>query len=326
MWVMHTHVAEQLPATPRLLLDSEHPGSGKTTVLEHLAHLCPNPLLSCNMSGASLSRLLATGPRTVLCDEVQRLAKTARVDLWSVVNNGYRPGATRTVAVNGKGGWTSVDLPTFAPVAMAGISPELADDTLSRSIRLVCRPDFDGVVADSDWYEIGESAATLAGFVGRWADSVREDLVERRVTIKLPAGCIGRGKDKWRPLLLVAATLGDDDWPARVFKLAARDVAHAAAEREAAAATPTASEALMRDLAGVWVKGQAFMATAELAKRLTSSNPGRYGNLSPVNLGRSVKRACEVAAVQPRRGAARGFRHADLAQVWPSFGVAACAA
>ena len=39
LWAAHTYVVEQTYTSPRLQIDSVMPGSGKTTCLEHLAHL-----------------------------------------------------------------------------------------------------------------------------------------------------------------------------------------------------------------------------------------------------------------------------------------------
>jgi hypothetical protein len=43
---------------------------------------------------------------------------------------------------------------TYAPVAMAGNSPRLPDDTRSRAIRIPLLPDLDGTVEESDWEHI----------------------------------------------------------------------------------------------------------------------------------------------------------------------------
>ena len=55
-------------------------------------------------------------------------------------NAGYRVGATRPVLVQTNNNWDTKEMPTFAPVAMAGYSPKLPEDTVSRSIRILrCR-------------------------------------------------------------------------------------------------------------------------------------------------------------------------------------------
>lgn len=50
---------------------------------------------------------------------------------------------------------------TYGPVALAGNSPNLPDDTRSRCITVLLLPDLDGTVADSDWQHIEEDALAL---------------------------------------------------------------------------------------------------------------------------------------------------------------------
>ena len=64
------------------------------------------------------------------------------------------------VATKG-GGWDAADMPTYAPLAMAGSSPQLPDDTQSRSIRVLLMPDLTGTVEDSDWEFISDDARAL---------------------------------------------------------------------------------------------------------------------------------------------------------------------
>ena len=44
LWCAHTYLCLETYTTPRLLIDSPIPSSGKTTVLEHLFRLCANPI------------------------------------------------------------------------------------------------------------------------------------------------------------------------------------------------------------------------------------------------------------------------------------------
>ena len=55
LWTISTHMAEELYTTARLLIDSTMPGSGKTTVLEHLAHLCWRPVQAASISSPALT-------------------------------------------------------------------------------------------------------------------------------------------------------------------------------------------------------------------------------------------------------------------------------
>jgi hypothetical protein len=203
LWIVSTHLALELYTTPRLLLDSSMPGSGKTTALDHMSRLTCDPVqMSSVSSSAMLVRVLENGIRTILIDEVDkslRADKPGVADIIAILNSGYRRGATRPVLVPTKGGgWETKEMPTFAPCAMAGISPNLPDDTRSRAIRILLMPDLDGAVEDSDWEFIEDDAAELHAAIAAFADVVRGSVAGMKV--ELPEGCIGRAKEKWRPL------------------------------------------------------------------------------------------------------------------------------
>ncbi|MES3650111.1 hypothetical protein Q9Q75_25970, partial [Mycobacterium intracellulare] len=136
LWTVHTHLVRELMTTPRLLIDSIMPGSGKTTVLDHFSRLCYNAVQAALLSSAALlPRLLECDMRTVLLDEVDRSLRPGKEgvqDLIAILNSGYRYGATRPVLVQVDGQWEAQEMSTFAPVAMAGNSPHLPPDTLSR--------------------------------------------------------------------------------------------------------------------------------------------------------------------------------------------------
>ena len=193
LWVLHTFmVARQATyTTPRLLLTSPLPESGKTTVLEHLSRLCHHPVLVASLgSAALLPRLLAAGSRTILLDEADRNLRPDRegvADLLAVLNSGYKRGGTRPVLRPVGDRWVAEDLPTFAPVALAGIDPVLPDDTASRTISVLMLPDHSGAVAESDWEQLEDAAEGLHDQASEWAEGI-EALPE----VELPPGCLGR--------------------------------------------------------------------------------------------------------------------------------------
>jgi len=166
LWPVHTYLVNELYTTPRLLIDSIMPSSGKTTVLDHLHRLCYGAVQAANLtSPALIPRLLEDRKQvTILLDEADRNLRPDRPgveDLIGILNSGYRSGATRPVLVQRGNGWEAREMPTFAPVAMAGNSPHLPLDTLTRSIRVLLMPDFEGTVEDSDWELIEAEAGEL---------------------------------------------------------------------------------------------------------------------------------------------------------------------
>jgi hypothetical protein len=86
LWAAHSYLCAETYTTPRLVLDSPVPESGKTTVLDHFKRLCRDPIQVASLtSPALLPRLLEQGPRTVLLDEVDRMlapGRTASASCW----------------------------------------------------------------------------------------------------------------------------------------------------------------------------------------------------------------------------------------------------
>jgi hypothetical protein len=325
LWAVHTHLAPELYSTPRLQLDSTVPGSGKTTVLDHMCRLCFNPVQAALItSSALIPRMLERGPATILMDEVDRnLAPNnpGTPELLAVLNSGYRVGASKpTLVPDGDGGWEMREFPTFAPVAMAGNAPQLPEDTRSRSIRVLLMPDLDGTVEDSDWEVISDEAKRLHDRIVCWADSVRDSV--KGLVVDLPAGCISRSKDKWRPMKRVAVVAGGA-WPALVDKLIEKSLAEDAAEKEAGLRTLPPGMVLLNDLKAVWPKDEAFVPTKELVRLLVNHNPSYWSGLSAygkelteTRLGRMVNQAAKITSSRPGGSGPRGFLLVNMEQVW----------
>jgi Protein of unknown function (DUF3631) len=331
LWTVHTHLVVELYTTPRLQVDSVIFGSGKTTVLDHLQRLCEKPVQAATLSSPALiPRLLESEMRTLLLDEVDRSLhpdKPGVGELIGIINSGYRYGATRPVLVPVKGGgWEAREMSTYAPVAMAGNSPNLPADTVSRAIRILLMPDLDGTVEDSDWELIEGDADHLRADIAAWAESVRESV--KGSVVELPAGCIGRSKEKWRPLKRVAVAAGGD-WPAIVDGLITKSLAEDEAEREAGLNTQPPGMVMMTDLFTIWPDGETFMPTRELVQKLIIHNPDYWGAqsgygkpLTETRLGRLVTQAAKVTSI--RRGGVppRGYLRSQLHPVWRRLGIA----
>jgi hypothetical protein len=56
LWTVYTYALDACQIAPRLLFKSPVPNCGKTTALSLLASLCANPLMSGNITGASVFR------------------------------------------------------------------------------------------------------------------------------------------------------------------------------------------------------------------------------------------------------------------------------
>src|SRR6476619_1584856 len=128
LWAVHTWAVSAFYVTPRLVLDSPEPGSGKTRVLEILALLCHDAKLTLSTTTAALYRRIKSAgdkPPTILQDECDtvfgRTNNFQAEDLRGLFNAGYKTGATVDRCEGHGRDMTVVDCPAFAPVAMAGL-------------------------------------------------------------------------------------------------------------------------------------------------------------------------------------------------------------
>ena len=330
LWTVHTHLAEECYTSPRLLIDSTMPGSGKTTVLDHLSRLAHHPVQAASLSSpALLTRLLDKGVRTILIDEADRsLApdKQGVSDLIAVLNSGYRRGASRPVLIPGEGGtWIDKEMSTFAPVAMAGNSPKIPEDTRSRCIRVLLMPDLEGVAEDSDWELLEDEAGLLRDQIVDFADSVRDDI--RGMAVDLPDGCIGRSKERWRPLKRIAVAAGGH-WPNIADELIQRNMAEDEAYRDAGLVADPPGMVLLRDLSAVWPDGEPFVTTDSLVSQLIAHNPQYWGpasaygrSLTAKRLALLVAQASKVTSIRPGGRGKRGYSAAHLTPIWLRLGI-----
>jgi len=334
LWIVHTYLVVECYTTPRLQIDSVIWESGKTTLLDHLNHLCLDPVQAASLSSPALiPRLLENRMRTILLDEVDRSLHPDRPgvgEMLGIINSGYRMGATRPVLVPVKGGgWDTNEMPTFAPVAMAGNSPNLPADTVSRCIRILLMPDLHGTVEDSDWEHIAADAKELRSAITAWADNVRDDV--KGMKVDLPAGCTGRSREKWRPLKRVAVAAGGD-WPATVDRLVVRSMAEDAAMRDAGLKARPPGMVLLADLWAIWPEGERgdMMSTAGLVALLIDHNPSYWGAqssygkaLTEQRLGRLLSQSAKITSARPGGGNnPRGFLRNQLLPVWQRLGIA----
>jgi len=340
LWTLHTHVAEECYTSPRLLLDSSMPGSGKTTTLEHCDKLCCGATLMATISSAPmLARITQNGRVTLLIDEVDRALDPKKPlvgELVAMLNSGYKVGATRPVLVPVKGGGWEVDkMPTFAPVVLSGNSPRLPDDTRSRCIRILLVPDVDGTVADTDWEAIEDDAQELHDRIAAWAEQARPAVTA--ASPELPEGCRGRSREKWRPLARVAAVVGGD-WTTVVEKLIERDLAEERADREHGLRNLPPAVVLINDLCHCWPKEcqpvslttvpARFVPTQELVEKVKQHNPAMWGPLNSTGkpltvqgFGRMLSQGFKIYSQRDGdKNSPRGYYRGQFADAWHRHG------
>jgi uncharacterized protein DUF3631 len=126
LWTISTHMQAEFEFTGYIFAYSPEPQSGKSRLLEVLELLVAHPSgILISPSEAVLFRT-AHG-HTQLLDEVD--GWTNREFLRSVLNAGFRRGATVKRVEDGSSGYEVASFPVFAPRALAGIGSKILDGT-----------------------------------------------------------------------------------------------------------------------------------------------------------------------------------------------------
>lgn len=223
LWVLHTWVVDAFYVTPRLILDSAEPGSGKTRVLELLALLCRSAKLTLSTTTAALYRRIAAAgeeglpPPTVLQDEADAIfgknSTPQAEDLRALFNAGYRKGATVDRCEGDAKNMRVREFPVHAPVALAGLAGRMPDTIRTRGVTLhMRRRRPDQKVADFRERDALAEAGPIREQLEAWAGQHEEGLGAARP--KMPPGVTDRAAEIWEPLLAIADLAGDD-WSKR---------------------------------------------------------------------------------------------------------------
>jgi Protein of unknown function (DUF3631) len=218
LWAAHTHAPEKTwYVTPRLVLDSAEPGSGKTRVLELLALLVQRPEMTISATVAAIFRMIAEEPLTLLFDEVDAIFNPKNggnyEDLRALLNAGYKQGATIARCVGDAKQMKVQRFDVFAPVALAGLAGKMPATITTRAVTVHMRRRAPGEKvqpfrerdAEYEAEPIREQLATWIGFVAT-------DLADARP--EMPKGVEDRPAEVWEALLAVADAAGGE-WPAR---------------------------------------------------------------------------------------------------------------
>jgi hypothetical protein len=329
LWAIHTWLSDVTFTTPRLLIDSPVPGSGKTTLLEHLGKLSRRPVqMAAVSSSAMLARLTANEIRTLLIDEADRALdpkKPGVQDLLAILNSGYKQGATRPVLVKSKDIFVIDEMSTFSPVALAGNTPLLPDDTRSRCIVVRLLPDRAGRVEPSDWELLDLPAKELSEKIELVTNGVRDLVREARPA--LPLGCVTRLKERWFPLKRIAAVAGDY-WSQVVDELILADIEREKELAENGDVQLSPNLQLAKDLFEIYKPDFGFIQTTSLVTQLIVLNPDQWSSssyyakdLTIQRLGRILNGAYGLSSIRIGDGA-RGYHANQLKSIWQQLGVA----
>jgi hypothetical protein len=217
LWAAHTHAIDAFYTTPRLVLDSPEPGSGKTRVLELLNLVCHNPKLMISSSTAAIFRRLAKGTMTVLFDEVDAIFNVKSAanyeDLRALLNSGYKRGATIDRCVGDAAKMDVQEFKVFSPVALAGLAGNMPGTIITRSVVIHMRRRAPGEkVAPFRERDAEPEADKIRTALESWARTVADVLADARPA--MPEGVEDRPAEVWEALLAVADAAGGE-WPNR---------------------------------------------------------------------------------------------------------------
>ena len=214
LWVVHAWSVQWADTTARLSIQSAEKQSGKTRLLEVLEMLVPAPLQVASISPAAMFRVIADGPVTLLVDEVDAIfaPKSNAEDLRSLLNAGYRKGATVARCVGEGKKMTVQRFPVFAPVVLAGIGT-LPDTVQDRSIVIrLKRRAKDEPVAKLRRRLVQPEADRLKAKIETWI-SASGDMLAAAIP-EMPEELPDRAADIWEQLFAIADLVGGP-WPKR---------------------------------------------------------------------------------------------------------------
>jgi hypothetical protein len=214
LWIAHTHVIDAFYISPRLVLDSAEPGSGKTRVLEVAALLVAAPEMTISATPAALFRMVSAGPITILFDEVDAIFNQnggSNEDLRALLNAGYKRGATVARCVGDAKAMKVTRFPVFAPVALAGIAGGMPDTITTRAVTIhMRRRRLDHPVEEFKLRRVEPEAGPLREELAGWMGSISDRV--GGVEPEMPDGVVDRAAEVWEPLLAVADAAGGH-WP-----------------------------------------------------------------------------------------------------------------
>jgi hypothetical protein len=278
LWIAHTWAPSACYVSPRLVLDSPEPGSGKTRVLEVLALLCRSAKLTLSTTTAALYRRIAAAgdqPPTILQDEADAIfGKTATPqseDLRALFNAGYKRGATVDRCEGDNKNMKVVEFPVFAPLALAGLAGKMPSTITDRAITLHMRRRApDEQVSEFRERDARADAEPIGQRLEAWAAANLPALTAARPAMS--RGVEDRAAELWEALLAVADTAGGD-WPQRARDACTHFVVGAHADEKLSPGVR-----LLRDVQNVFGdRGRMF--SADIIAALVASDQSEWSDL-----------------------------------------------
>lgn len=296
LWYAHTHAVEQFYVTPRLVLDSAEPGSGKTRVLEVAQYLVRAPEMTISATPAALFRLVSIGPITILFDEVDAIFNPKNgnnEDLRGLLNAGYKRSATIARCVGDAKNMKVERFPVYAPAALAGIAGAMPATITTRAITIhMRRRRTDEAVEPFRERQVSRLAKPIRDQLAAWIDSTDTRLGDAQPD--MPDGVTDRSAEIWEPLLAIADTAGGH-WPTTARNACKHFVFEAGPQ-------PTSRGIrLLADLREIFTRaGTERMRTTDILPALCDLDEAPWGDLDGKPLdARRLARLLDRFSVKP---------------------------
>jgi len=200
-WAMGTYVHRLFRSYPRLLVGGEFE-SGKSKLLELLAHLCWNAPAWGIPTTAPVFRTIHEWRPTLLLDEMEHLDRDDLPNLVGILNAGYKR-TLRVPRVEGDKHRRTETYEVYSPVALAGIrGANLVTTSRCLPITLLRAADptkLDFEIDDANPLYVEARSLMHWVLLGRWQE-VRAHYAE----VELPDWLHGRPRELWKPLLVMA--------------------------------------------------------------------------------------------------------------------------
>jgi hypothetical protein len=254
LWCFHAHAIDAFGISPFLNLSSPEKGCGKSTTLTVLSYLLPRPLLSGNVSPASIFRAIDKYKPSFLVDEADTFKKLNE-ELKGLLNASHLRASAQAIRTVGDS-YEPRTFSTWCPKAISLIG-RLPDTLNDRSIVIeMKRRKSDEPYERFSYIDPHPDLEVLGRKISRWVkdnfDAIKKCRPKaERIDLRL--------YDNWLPLLAVADVAGGE-WPKWV-RIAAEWF------RSKVADAPSIKVELLSDMVAV-MEGQDRMTSEDIVKAL----------------------------------------------------------
>jgi putative DNA primase/helicase len=204
LWIAHTHVFRCFKYSPRLIITSSDPESGKSMVLDVSEQLVPKPLMAHNITASAFCRIVELEHPTLLLDEYDTYMK-GNEDIRGIINAGQKFNGKYIKSVRVGDNYEPASFSCYCPVALAGIG-KLHATIQSRSHVIKMKPAKEFEVSKEFDLDDIEDVKLLASKLAKWALDNKGAL--KTAKPKLHGSLKNRKKDSWKPFYAIAELAG----------------------------------------------------------------------------------------------------------------------